>query len=425
MTFDRGLTPDRETLRLALGRPLFTADGARLGEVADVHGSYLKVSTAWRRDFWLSGEYLDSTSEDGATLTFDKSHLDEHKLSEPGLEPEDDPFRRIAAESVVPPDEQLRQRELVERELAEQRQRLPHVHEDGPDSPPSTRGGTVGEPVEEELERTAEEVERLASERDRATPRFGGRVGAVEDLGGERQSVTGSGRPPAGRAMGVPVPPPHPRPEPGEASAHPSYVGDDEPPRTGGQADSIAAEVERERDARESGEPLSGRLSGGEPGGVFAPDVYVPPAGGQPGPPLSTDMEPGTAAETSIGATQPATSWTADESRGVRGMESGAGGAAGTTDAMRHATIPRAAREPAGEDGGSPLARAPGLVPDDREEFAGAAAPRMGALPVVAGVALAASAFLLWRRARSRRRSWRDRAQDAAHDAREQLEALR
>ena len=73
--------------------------------------------------------------------------------------PSEDPFREIVDDTIVSPDEQFEQRVRMERELAEQRQRLPH--DGGEESPPQTGGelGTVGEPVESELPRLEEQLQ--------------------------------------------------------------------------------------------------------------------------------------------------------------------------------------------------------------------------------------------------------------------------
>src|SRR2546423_686721 len=108
---------------------------------------------------------MSSCTRERVTFRFSKSDLEQYELKEPGLEPWEDPFREIVEDSIVSPDEQLEQRVRMERELAEQRQRLPHDHEAGEQSPPQTGGelGTVGEPVESELPRMEARLEREPS----------------------------------------------------------------------------------------------------------------------------------------------------------------------------------------------------------------------------------------------------------------------
>jgi len=140
------------------GTPVYSADGRELGHIADVEGSYFKVSAPLARDYWLSCDYVGALDADCVTLSITHAELDEHKLGEPGIEPEDDPFRRVGPEAVLSEREQLETRARMERELAEQRQRLPHAHPEGEDAPPDT-GGTIGEPVESELPRLERVIE--------------------------------------------------------------------------------------------------------------------------------------------------------------------------------------------------------------------------------------------------------------------------
>lgn len=134
------------------GEPVLAASGEYLGSVIEVSGSYFKVDAPMKRDYWLSCEYVAEHGTDGVRLSFSKGGVEEHKLSEPGLEPQEDPMREITRDTVIlSDDEMLEQRARMERELAEQRKELP-IHERG------TTGGTIGEPVESELERLQEEL---------------------------------------------------------------------------------------------------------------------------------------------------------------------------------------------------------------------------------------------------------------------------
>ncbi len=148
-----------------------TADGRRLGTVKDVAGSYLQVDAQRRRDYWLSGEHVERMTADAVTLRFRYRDLAQFRLSEPGLEPSQDPLREIAGKPVLTDVEQLEQRRRMEMELAGQREQLPH-RDSGEASSPDTFG-TVGEPVESELARTAGEqpaVQPSPGERAAASP---------------------------------------------------------------------------------------------------------------------------------------------------------------------------------------------------------------------------------------------------------------
>ncbi len=139
------------------GARVVTLDGEELGKVAEVEGSYFKVDAPMRRDYWLGSDFIVQSSQENVSLSFAKVDLDAHKLNEPGLEATEDPMRDIARDSVILSDsELLEQRARMERELAEQRKELP-IHQSGGDD------GTVGEPVEVELERLEDELGETAS----------------------------------------------------------------------------------------------------------------------------------------------------------------------------------------------------------------------------------------------------------------------
>src|SRR5207248_4185182 len=155
MTAERKPENEASSYEYLVGAAVMTSDGEPLGIVKEAHGSYLFVDAPRHRDYWLATEHMSSCTRERVTFRFSKSELEQYELKEPGLEPWEDPFREIVEDSIVSPDEQLEQRVRMERELAEQRQRLPHDHEAGERWPPQTGGelGTVGEPVESELPR--------------------------------------------------------------------------------------------------------------------------------------------------------------------------------------------------------------------------------------------------------------------------------
>ena len=130
------------------GREVYSVEGEKLGTVSEISGSYLHVNAAWKRDYWLSAEYIDRTNG-GVYMNFSRNQLDHYKLSEPGLEPEEDPMRDVSREAAVSSEEeQLEQRARMELELAQQRRQLPPEH----------AAGTVGMPVEEELAVIEQEI---------------------------------------------------------------------------------------------------------------------------------------------------------------------------------------------------------------------------------------------------------------------------
>jgi len=141
------------TLDLTAGASVFTADGERLGTVKQVAGADFKVDAPLERDYWLGRDFVIASSPERVTLSFNRDDLRAYKQAGPSATAaESDPTRDAVADTVSSEEEQLEQRERVARELADQRQHLPHAHPDGnAHAPPSTFGGNVGLPVEEEL----------------------------------------------------------------------------------------------------------------------------------------------------------------------------------------------------------------------------------------------------------------------------------
>ena len=99
--------------------PVTTRDGEQFGYVKELHGSYFKIDVPMARDFWLSQEYIAENTLDNVILTLRKDELDEHRLSEPGLDASDPDDGGVISSA-----EALAQREHMERELEAQRERM-------------------------------------------------------------------------------------------------------------------------------------------------------------------------------------------------------------------------------------------------------------------------------------------------------------
>jgi hypothetical protein len=135
------------------GSSVYASDGERIGQVLEVQDTFVKVDAPFRRDYWLNAAYVLLRDDGRIETSFARRDLDAYKLERPDTDIEDPP-KMPAADTVIAEAEQVEQRIQMERELAMQRRELPHTHTDGdPESAPSTRGGTRGEPVEAELER--------------------------------------------------------------------------------------------------------------------------------------------------------------------------------------------------------------------------------------------------------------------------------
>lgn len=118
--------------RLAVGATVITADGESFATVKSVQGGYFELDVPMGRDFWLSCVYVESADSRNVQLNITRPEVDEHRLSAPGIEAAEDANQASTADRVISNEEALSQRERMERQLAEQRERLARE-----------RGGTV------------------------------------------------------------------------------------------------------------------------------------------------------------------------------------------------------------------------------------------------------------------------------------------
>ena len=123
------------------GAEVLTADGDRLGKVAEVRGDRFKVDAPMSPDYWLPVINVSSTTGGVVNVTFAKSALDDYKI-DPASEPHES-----SPEAIEPatPDE-VEQRVIMLQQLEKQRAEL----REGEALPDAEK--TVGEPVEAELE---------------------------------------------------------------------------------------------------------------------------------------------------------------------------------------------------------------------------------------------------------------------------------
>lgn len=108
-------------VELALNTPVCTLDGDQIGYVKEVHGGYFKLDVPMSKDFWLSTAYIGDHTMDRVTLTLRKDELDEHRLEAPGLERGTE---ENSSTGIISDADMLSQREKMERELAQQNERL-------------------------------------------------------------------------------------------------------------------------------------------------------------------------------------------------------------------------------------------------------------------------------------------------------------
>jgi len=134
------------------GAEVFTSDGSALGTIAEVGAISFKVGAGHAPDYWLGRDYVIATTPERVSMSFTHRELPAYRLGQPGESPEKDTTQESLTDTSVPAAQQEEQRLRMEQELAEQRRELPHTHPGGDEhAPPETVGGTVGEPVEEEL----------------------------------------------------------------------------------------------------------------------------------------------------------------------------------------------------------------------------------------------------------------------------------
>lgn len=185
---------------LEVGCPIFTADGERIGTLAEVRSQHLKVDAPMRRDYWIDASNVRVCDGKRIELTFNNDDLGAYQAGDPGhpkvqterlgdphpladgiVPPgqfastampagadrsnrgeadrrasQTDPLVQQKNDLVVSESQQMETRMRMEGGLVEQRGKLAHTHPIGEDAPADTFG-TLGEPVESELARLEQE----------------------------------------------------------------------------------------------------------------------------------------------------------------------------------------------------------------------------------------------------------------------------
>ena len=66
------------------GKPVFTCEGKKLGEVKESNAELIKVGGGLLgRSYWLDRESVEFDGPDGVMLSFPKEELDQHKRAVP------------------------------------------------------------------------------------------------------------------------------------------------------------------------------------------------------------------------------------------------------------------------------------------------------------------------------------------------------
>jgi hypothetical protein len=97
-----------------VGAPVFTRDGAALGEVSEVSGANFKVDAPKARDYWLSAEFVLQASAACVELDFDVETLDDYKLEHPAPIASESPILDAEANSFSSPEERAARRHEME-----------------------------------------------------------------------------------------------------------------------------------------------------------------------------------------------------------------------------------------------------------------------------------------------------------------------
>jgi hypothetical protein len=140
--FKRGTA---EHVEVATGCPVFTSDNEALGYVSEIREGAFRVDVPLGRDYWLSESHVQNATDTQVMVDFEKECLDDFKLAEPsGIEkaheaPIENEFVTQAKGSIISDEEQMQMRGRMERELAEQRQKL---HDNAAGGPGVQRTGS-------------------------------------------------------------------------------------------------------------------------------------------------------------------------------------------------------------------------------------------------------------------------------------------
>lgn len=118
--FKRGTTASEG---IAVGRPVLTSDHHAIGHIRELQEGGFLVDITMGKDYWLADRDVQADTKEGLVLSFNKAELEDYRREEPPPEtvPEGAHFTTAA---FITDEEQMQMRERMERELAEQREKL-------------------------------------------------------------------------------------------------------------------------------------------------------------------------------------------------------------------------------------------------------------------------------------------------------------
>lgn len=142
--FERNEMRAKTAERLRPGMRVVARDGQMLGKVKEVSPSFFKVDVRMGRDYWLGSEHVSDVTDHDAILDFESNRARSYKVDSPRLRDEDDPLGQGVAPALTEED-LLRQRAIMERELAQQSQRLPELEPTPTEERPQREVETIPE----------------------------------------------------------------------------------------------------------------------------------------------------------------------------------------------------------------------------------------------------------------------------------------
>lgn len=142
------MTELRDPIEPPSGAHVDSADGRNIGRLGEIVGDYFQLFDMDGREYWFARSQISEWNDQRLRVSFRAGEMSSLAVPSPGAREES----QYLDEDVTPDEE--RQRELMLRELSEQRREMHQEDETTPEA-----DDTVGEPVERELSRmTGEDV---------------------------------------------------------------------------------------------------------------------------------------------------------------------------------------------------------------------------------------------------------------------------
>jgi hypothetical protein len=136
------------TAQVRLGQHVMTRDEEELGVVGKTTSKQFEVNPPDGGPYWLERQAIVAAEGREIVVGFPRRDLEKRRLKADEVDVTDGvTLSEIDTESAMSPEEKRQQREMVERDLTEQRERMARQHH----APGEDR--SYGEPVESELRR--------------------------------------------------------------------------------------------------------------------------------------------------------------------------------------------------------------------------------------------------------------------------------